>query len=164
MLNTFLHEPKMLLKNWKILRQHLSKEPNETEQLSTVVKFWSLAPLSVRVLDWDKPHIWPDAWQLIHSQTFDESSISLAMYYTLVLSSDATWTKDRLSLILVKDPIRQIQKIILKVDNRWYMNLDYNLLVDSNTSVVKLSIQQKYTFDGKQHFSIDNQKNISNTS
>lgn len=164
MLNTFLHGPKNLMNAWKSLRKQLTDDITELEQLMLITKFWSLAPLSTRSLDWDNPQLWPNAWQLIHSQEFDENSISLAMFYTLILSSDSHWTYDRLSLILVKDNRRQIQKIILRIDNRWIMNLDYNLVVDSNVTPVNLSIQQKYIFDGKQHFSVDNRKNISNTS
>lgn len=155
MINAFLYGSTHLLKLWKELRQEIGNCDNINEQLYLVVKFWSLAPLSTRVLDWDNPQNWPDAWQLIHSQLFDESSIALAMFYTLLLSERLDSTQ--LVLMLIKDQHRQLQRIILKVNNQWFLNLDYNKIVDSHSSPVKLSIQQIYSFDGKIH-KIYNQK------
>lgn len=157
--DAFLHGSKHLLKSWRTLRQQLTNELIDTEQLKLVVKFWSLAPLSFISLNWDDPTNWPDPWQLIHSQMFDESSISLAMFYTLFLSKDGRWATNRLSLILAKDSQRQIQRIILKVDDRYYLNLDYNFVVDSTSTSLQLMKQQIYVFDGKRH-NVYDKKNI----
>lgn len=158
--DAFLHGYKHLMKSWKILREQINNEIDDFEQLKLVTTFWSLAPLSIRALDWDKPETWPDPWQLIHSQSFDESAISLAMFYTLLLSKDKRWNTNRLALILVKDSQRHIQKIVLKVDDRWFMNLDYNFVVDSKSTSLQLTKQQLYVFDGKTHKVYDKRKII----
>lgn len=157
--DAFLYGSKHLIKSWKTLRKQLTDELTDIEHLKLVVDFWSFAPISFISLNWDEPENWLDPWQLVNSQMFDESSISLAMFYTLLLSNDNRWNKDRLSLILIKDSKRHIQRIVLKVDDRYYLNLDYKLVVDSISTPLQLMKQQLYIFNGKKH-NVYDKKNI----
>jgi len=87
MKESFLNGSKHLIKDWKKIRAMLRPDMSDIEHLTLVSNFWSYAPLSVRVLNWDTPVNWPDPWKLIADMEFDESAISLGMKYTLELSS-----------------------------------------------------------------------------
>lgn len=139
------------LKAWKELRSSLQANLDDYAHLKLVSNFWSSAPLSKRITDWDKPESWDDPWQLIYNGDFDESTIAIAMFYTLLLCEDQRWTKDRLVLLLIKDQSRALQRIILEIDGKWLLNLDHNIILDKSKMKIKPLIQQKYEFDGKQH-------------
>ena len=87
----------------------------------------------------------------MHQNEFDESAISLGMFYTLILSDDERWTIDRCQLKLIKDDIRCQQKIILEVDNKWLMNFEYKKITTVNSAKENYLMQQLYSFDGKNH-------------
>jgi len=147
----FISGSKHLLKSWKALRGSMTSELSDLDHLKMVCQFWSKAPLGPHAIDWDRPSAWPDPWQLVSSAEFDESSVALAMFYTLHLSEDGRWDGARLRLMLVRDPYRSVQRIVLSVDDRWLLNLDYNTVLDTNTEVVSHHIQQRYAYDGKIH-------------
>lgn len=152
MQSPFIHGSDSSLKSWKELRKSLSTEMTDMGQLKTVVSYWSKAPIMARSLNWDTPKDWPDPWKLIFDGDFDESSIALGMFYSLLLSGDGRWTTDRLSLLLILDRDRQAQRLVLKVDCRWLLNLDYGSVVDCASSNNTFFVQQRYLYDGKEHF------------
>lgn len=151
MQNQFLSSKTTALNAWKTTRAALTATLDDMSHLKSVVEFWSLAPLSARVIDWDEPQLWPDPWKLVHEANFDESSVALGHFYTLLLAYDQRWHPDRMQLMLVKDKHRSLQRIILDIDDRWLLNLDYNTVVDKSKLKSKFWIQQKYKYDGKHH-------------
>lgn len=148
----FISGSKELLTAWKNIRSNLTSSLSDMEHLELVNKFWMKSPIaSSTILDWDDAVNWPTPWELMSTTNFDESAISLGMFYTLLLSDDSRWTSDRLKLILVRDTIRQIQKIILEVDNQWLMNLDYNEICSKTAEEKNYIVQQEYEYNGKTH-------------
>lgn len=154
MQSPFIYGSKSSLKYWKDLRQSLSGDMDDVAQLKSVVSYWSKAPTTVRSINWDRPGEWPDPWQLIFNGNFDESSVALGMFYTLLLSSDGRWTSDRLALALILDKERQIQQLVLEVDHRWLLNLDYNSVVDGLNVEKTFFMQQSYSYSEKDGFRI----------
>jgi hypothetical protein len=150
-----------LMKAWKKCRSSLTKDLSDVEHLQNLIDFWSNCPISARLLDWDQPETWPDAWTLVYNNNFDESAISLGMFYTLLLANDNRWTAERLQLILTKDINRQFQGIVLKVDNRWLLNLEYNRLVQSSIEDMEYTVQQRYFYKDNKHH-LFKTRNISN--
>lgn len=155
-MSPFITGTQGLLKSWKDLRKSLASIYSDHEHLSQVVNFWSFAPLSVRCLDWDRPQDWPDPWNLVYSNNFDESSISLGMMYTLLLSEDQRWTAERCCLKLIKDDLHSIQKIILFVDETILLNYEYKKIINVNSLPNKFFVQQEYIYSGKSHLIKDN--------
>ena len=156
MYSPFISGPKELLRAWRELRGSLNCDLKDQQQVDLVLKFWSKAPISKYHIDWDNPQDWPDAWNLINGCEFDESSVSLAMFYTLLLAEDSRWNPERLQLVLVRDAERQIQRLVLEIDQKWILNLDYNTIVEKDEkNQSTLMIQQKYEFDGKKHHEKD---------
>ena len=140
-----------MLKAWKELRSSLESNLDDVSHLKLVTNFWSLAPLAKHVTDWDQPHLWEDPWQLVYNGNFDESTIAIAMFYSLLLANDGRWSKNRLQLLLVKDQARALQRLILAVDDRWILNLEHNRVIDKSQVDLNLWIQRKYEYDGKHH-------------
>lgn len=149
----------MVLQKWKSLRATLNDSLLDYEQLKYVTDFWSRCPLYKRILDWDRPDLWPDPWQLIHENRFDECAISLGMFYTLLLSSDGRWTTERLKLMLIKNPQQQFQGIVLQVDNRYILNYDYNNVFETCLLDAGTIVQRCYNYQNKE-FSYPNLHNI----
>lgn len=152
MSNPFILNKKLLLESWKSLRESLNNNATDYTQLYYVVKFWSQAPLHKSILDWDKPDTWPDPWRFVHDSRFDESSVALGMFYTLILGNDERWNANRLQLMLIKDTDISIQKIVLEVDSKWLLNYEYNTIFDKKKLKNNFFVQNIYKFDGKFHF------------
>ena len=147
---------KPALQSWKDLRVSLSKDNSDYEHLKKTVNWWSSAPLSKNVLNWDVPQEWPDPWQMIYNGNFDESCLAVGMFYTLLFANDNRWDPTRLKLFLILDKGRQLQQIVLDVDDCWLLNLEYNSIINKKTESQKLLIQNKYTYNNQKQFQIVN--------
>lgn len=158
------HGSTHLLKSWKNLRANLTAELSDADQLQAVAKFWSHAPLSVRVLDWDDCASWPTAWNLIYQNKFDESAVSLGMFYSLIYAGDGRWNPNRLQLQLITDRRRCLQSIILEVDGRWCLNLEYNQVVDKQSSKMEHTVQQRYGYSNGEHYLLNYQNMVARKS
>lgn len=150
MREAFIHGKDNLVKHWRGIRNSLSSEKTDEQHLKIVADFWSWAPIGPRTLDWDNTDTWPDAWQLMHGMEFDESSIALGMFYTLILASDERWT-NRLHLGLAIDLGRKTQKLILLANGSYILNLDHGTVATNADIDSQFRWQQKYTYDGKKH-------------
>lgn len=151
MTNPFINDKLTVRKVWRDLRISLTKDKDDLQHLISTVGFWSYAPLMSRVLDWDQPQTWPDPWELIHKGQYDESCVSLGMFYTLWYTEDMRWQNQRMKLILMKDEDRASQHIVLSIDDRYILNLDYQTIFDRKKSVLNAHVQEIYEFDGKVH-------------
>ena len=145
---------KAALQSWQDFRATLLETDTDLKQLEKTANWWSTAPLSKRVIDWDTPENWPDPWQLIYNGNFDESCVTLGIFYTLLYSPDKRWDSDRLKVILAIDHSRQIQQLILDVDTRWLLNLEYNSIVDRKIKNQAITIQTRYALNDQNKFYI----------
>lgn len=154
MINYFASSKKEILTAWKHLRSTLTSNQTDLEQLQLVVDFWKQAPIQTKiVINWDDPENWLTPWELISNNEYDSSAVAIGMYYTLILSEDNRWTNNRLSLLLINDKSRSIQQLVLEVDNKFVLNLEYGTIVHkdfTNTIVV----QNEYFYNGKKFLEI----------
>lgn len=149
--NPFLCGSKTLGQHWRALRDQLTLEKSDMEQLQLVAKFWAYAPISSPFLDWDHPAMWPDPWELIADMTFDASSKALGMQYTLLLGKDQRWLPDRLELDLVCLADKSNQFMMLTVDSHHVLNYEHARVVSAETVSKELVIQQRYQYINKTH-------------
>jgi hypothetical protein len=157
---TFVANPTMLQRLWKDLRASLTSSLSDFQQLQSVCEFWSHAPLQRYVINWDEPRQWPTAWTLLDDREFDESAVSLAMEYTLMLGADQRWTPDRLQLVLATDPNNHLQHIMLKVDDRWLLNWEYRKIAVWADVRPNLHIHQRYAYNMRYHTAVERLPNI----
>lgn len=146
MINPFVIDPKTRLTAWKDLRKEVSLSENIEEKINLALQFWRMAPLQNNVLDWDKCENWPTPWELLNNNKFCDSTLSLAVAYTLVLSDPEIFTD--IMLMLVTDRINHVQKIMVKTNN---LVLNYGWLdVNPLEILEKSQIHTRWVFDGKQ--------------
>lgn len=100
--NPFLHNSRLLLRAWKDIRQSLTADITDDAHIDIVRKWWSSAPLGKPYLDYLDPASWPDAWTLLDSRDFDPATISLGMFYTLLMAADNRWTASDISLVVLR--------------------------------------------------------------
>ena len=83
---------------WKKLRDDIKDLPLYS-QLERIAEFFSDTPYGTRTLDYYNPTNWPTPWEILFYGSFCPSSISLLIYYTLILLPN----EKEIELILVED-------------------------------------------------------------
>ena len=156
MINPFIIDPKSRLAAWKQVRIDVQKSNNIEEKINVALKFWRMAPLENPILDWDDSSKWPTPWELIHNNHFCDSTLSLALAYTLVLSDPESFSD--IKLLLITDRLNHIQKIIVKTNN---IILNYGWLDSSPSTILStVNIHDMWKFDGKKWYNYNNQQSF----
>lgn len=104
------------LRLWKKLREDISTLDN-TETLDLIAKFCSSMPMGHRSIDYYTPQEWPTPWEILFHGTFCPSSISLLIYYTLILKNPNA----DIEMILVEDEDVYLLPLI---DNQFVLNYE----------------------------------------
>lgn len=69
---------------WKNLRKDIKDKEFHT-QLSDIAKFFAAMPFGARSMDYYSPWDWPTPWEILFHGTFCKSSISLLIFYTVLM-------------------------------------------------------------------------------
>jgi hypothetical protein len=118
--NFWLRPPAQRLKDWRQFRKHLSELDDDDIVLEELVEWWKTVPISTRVIDpYDSKH-WPDPWELLYNDEYDENVIALGMCYTLALID---WP---CTLQLIQCNEKNEIKLVLVVDDIYVLNYTYN--------------------------------------
>lgn len=128
------------LRLWKDLRDDI-KDSSLEVQLTSVARFCSTIPFGSRSVDYYSPSEWPTPWEILFYGSFCTSSISLLMYYTLVLLP----TTIDIEIFLVEDD--EDVYLLPVIDNQFILN--YELGQVSNYSDIKdnFKVLKKYSRD-----------------
>ena len=78
-------ETQARLSSWHAFRQEISILPVE-QAIQQTNKLWMSAPISNPYYTADHPAEWPDPWQLVVDNSYDDIARALGMLYTMVLS------------------------------------------------------------------------------
>lgn len=98
---------------------------------------------------------------MIAADEYDDSMVSLAMFYSLLLGQDQRWENGRLALVLLRDQELCVQRLALEIDGEWFMNLEYDRLIGKASGIGRSCIvQQRYSYDGRSH-RMDDDKSFS---
>src|SRR6202008_3608303 len=73
------------LKEWKAFRREIGALSFD-EAVKRTDHLWSYAPFVSHYLDHGEPVDWPDPWDLLAENTYDDMAKALGMLYTLYLS------------------------------------------------------------------------------
>lgn len=149
--NPFLESPSILRKKWKSLRESLTEDLSDEEQLNTVAQWWAQCPVTTQWLDWDNESTWPDPWELITTKNLDYSAIALGIEYTLLLNGDGRWTGDRIHLWLANDIDRTMQHLMVVVDNKWMLNVNHAQVIKISNDFI---VYARYRYENKKHIKI----------
>ena len=113
--NTIPNEERLHL--WKKLRDDI-QELQLKDQLNEVAKFCSKIPYGARTLDYYDPTDWLTPWEILFHGSFCTSSISLLMFYTLILLKNPL----KVELYLVEDDDGIY--LLPVVDNQFVLNYE----------------------------------------
>lgn len=144
MINPFILDYKTRLQSWKDLRSQVVALDNIEAKLLQTCKFWQQAPIENKVIDWDDSSSWPDAWMMISRNHYCDSTLSLAVAYTLLLVDPSESSNIRLCLIT--DRQNEIQKIVLKT-HEYVVNHGWLDIIPKKSLV--LEVNRRWLFDGK---------------
>jgi hypothetical protein len=125
---------------WKKLREDLEKEPLD-KRLSEVAKFCSRMPFGSRTLDYYTPKEWPTPWEILCNGSFCTSSISLMMYYTIILLPDSP----NIELLLVED--EDGIYLLPLVDNHYVLNYELGQISTYSDIEKLIKVLGRYTRD-----------------
>ena len=135
--------PENRLINWRNFREDISKLSDE-EAIKETALLWSKAPISNQYLAPDLIEDWPDPWELIHYNHYDDISITLGMVYTLVLASDKF--NDVIIYVLKDINNQNILHTAWFQDGKYILNYEYNEVVSIGDLSSDLKIKYKYSY------------------
>ena len=136
--------PEKRLLSWRDLRDHISSLGKE-EAIIETARIWSKAPISNQYLAADLIQDWPDPWQLIHYNYYDDISITLGMVYTLVLSDDRF---DDFEIVVLKNKeTGDIYHTAWFENGRYIVNFDYNTVSSKADLSSDLKVKYKYSYE-----------------
>jgi len=138
--------PENRLLSWREFREHISKLSKEEAILETA-RLWSRAPISNQYLAADLIKDWPDPWQLIHYNHYDDISITLGMVYTLVLSDDRF---DDFEIKVLKDPSGEVFHTAWFENGKYIVNYEYNEVSTLKDLSPDLTVKYKYSYEDLQ--------------
>ncbi len=134
-------EERLLL--WREFRESLSTLPKE-EAIQKTAEFWSQAPLSNQYLAADLIRDWPDPWELIHDNFYDDMSVTLGMAYTLALTSDEF--NDVIIHILEDINTGTVYHTAWFDDGKYILNYEYNEVCTIDELSKDLKVKHKYSY------------------
>lgn len=138
--------PEKRLLSWREFREHISKLSKEEAILETA-RLWSQAPISNQYLAADLIKDWPDPWQLIHYNHYDDISITLGMVYTLVLSEDRF---DDFEIKVLKDSSGNVFHTAWFENGKYIVNYEYNEVSTLKDLSPDLTVKYKYSYEDLQ--------------
>ena len=144
--NPFLSHPQQLRQFWKDLRSSSDDSGDIFSQLKAISDFWNQAPISKPYLEYLDPEAWPDPWTLLESKLLDKNSLSLGMFYTILLSNNSRIKTLGVTLAMMRQPNISWEGLVCVVDGQWLMGYDNNTIVDMY-SIPDLRVMHTYKYD-----------------
>ena len=107
------------LRRWRSFRKEIEAIESSIEQLRVVVDFWKTTPLATRIIDPYDIGTWPDPWEMLNTNEYDENVVALGMAYTLHYSNVDC------RILLIQSTQHQEIKLIILVDETYILNYNY---------------------------------------
>lgn len=100
---------------WKELRDRLNGQ-EEAEMLNSIAHFFASVPVGTRYIDYYTPASWPTPWEILYDKLFCANTVSLLIYYTLILQLG----EERVDILLVEDDTDRF--LLPIVDKKYLLN------------------------------------------
>ena len=139
--------PEERLLSWRKFRKYISKLSKEEAILETT-RLWSQAPISNQYLAADLIQDWPDPWQLIHYNHYDDISITLGIVYTLTLSCEQF--NDVIIMMLQDINNGNVFHTAWFENGKYIVNFEYNKVSTVNDLSDDLVVKYKYSYEDLQ--------------
>jgi hypothetical protein len=115
------------LQQWKNFRNSLELSSTAFED---VAQFWSRAPFVSNYLDPFDSKSWPDPWQLIINNKFDDLGIVLGMCYTLQLTE--RFKDNKFEIHMSMSQLKKDWRYMLLIDDNTVLNWNYGSVTNFN--------------------------------
>jgi hypothetical protein len=135
--------PKNRLSEWKSIRNKLSQAElsiaiNKTQEL------WQCCPFTPFYLDPEKPHDWPDPWQLITENYYCDLAKCLGIIYTLHLTTHKDQLFPELRTYIDSDT-RHYYHVAYLCHGKYVLNLVEGEVVNKEHINQRLKLKHLYT-------------------
>jgi hypothetical protein len=115
------------LQQWKNFRNSLEVSSTAFED---VAQFWSRTPFVSNYLDPFDSKSWPDPWQLILNNKFDDLGIVLGMCYTLQLTE--RFKDNKFEIHMSMSQLKKDWRYVLLIDDITVLNWNYGSVAKFN--------------------------------
>ena len=121
------------LESWNRLRQQCELTTVDVT-VSTINRWWFLAPWTAYHLHWDDRANWPDPWQLLEDNTYCSLARGLGIMYTIAIVD----RPDLQDTVLVE---AESDNLVLTTQEKYILNWDRDTVVNINLSLKKTQHQ-----------------------
>lgn len=134
--------PQDRLLEWKRFREYISDLSFE-EAVQKTNKLWWSAPMDNQYYSQDLPDDWPDPWNLLVDNCYDDIARGLGMLYTIALSDHydhdyefiCTRTKSR----------HKEHNLVMIDDGKYLLNIDLEVRVNNKLALTKRDLITRKT-------------------
>ena len=117
------------LSSWFLFRRRLDRLPLE-QAITEVNSFWWRAPISNQYYCCDTPTDWPDPWQLLVDNTYDNIARGLGMLYTISLTKH----KPDVEFLCIRSREESCEEALVWINQGKYV-LNWDVEVRVNTTL-----------------------------
>lgn len=111
-----------------------------------VIDWWKSAPYGKPYLDYLDPQKWPSPWLLLEHGIYDQSSVSLGIYYTMLMADDQRWNSDRLRLCMLRNTQLCHENLTCIVDAKFLLGFEFGRITELK-SVSDTTVLHSYNYD-----------------
>jgi hypothetical protein len=108
------------LKSWSELRSHCEQLPLK-DALDLTANWWGHAPRMHNIIHWNDQTNWPDPWDLLADNSYDELALALGMSYTVSMIDKFDCSVE---ISQAKDDQGQEYNLVLVDDRKYILNYD----------------------------------------
>ena len=108
------------LKSWSELRSHCEQLPFK-DALDLTANWWGHAPRMHNIIHWHDQTNWPDPWDLLADNSYDELALALGMSYTVSMIDKFDCSVE---IAQAKDDQGQEYNLVLVDDRKYILNYD----------------------------------------
>ena len=147
-------DPQSRILDWFKFRQSLDIM-SEYEAVCATNKLYHTAPISNRYYHFDFPEEWPDPWELIVENHYDDIARALGMLYTLRYSRHEL--PGELRCYVDKTGSKEYNLAWL-CEGKYVLNYDLGVVVNTNIELKELNLKARVTLEEL----VGNESNSSN--
>jgi hypothetical protein len=133
------HERVRAWRDFRLTNSYLDRE----EILVNTAKLWWKAPQAMPYLAYDQPETWPQPWELIQYDRFDDVSIGLGIYFTLYLTD--RFDKRDLDVVIYNNDNESAYTVAVDVYKKYTLNWSVGEVV--NTSLVEQRAHRQWVWN-----------------
>ena len=133
-------EDRLLL--WREQREQISTL-NKAEAIAEATKYWCQAPIASQYLSADLIKDWPDPWELLQDNCYDDISITLMTVFTLVF---ARTDCDEFKIKMLVDESGEEFHTAWFADGKYIINYEYGDVVSSDKLPSNMRLKYEYNF------------------